>query len=384
MNVPQYAAAAAKLLRRLVPMAQTIAGDRQRGIATLERAMRARARRRSLWLGAALAAAASIPLAVGLVRGTQTSGDVGTQVSILGSPAGRGAALRTGQRALPLVERAQLSAGQHIETPQAGGASLKLSTGTEIDLLDSTSFRVDSQGTTEHFTLERGGLSARVAKLESGQRFIVATPDAEIEVRGTRFRVQVLRDGEICGAGSRSRLEVSEGVVEVRASGKTTSVAAGQRWPADCSQTSTELTQTGPNDSSAQPASALQRTRGVALASGVLAAGGGHEASIDRPRLSGSTRRAADPSSGLTEVNDLFAEGLALRRQGDSEGALRTYQSLIVRFPTSPLAENALVERMRVLAGKRDPRARREAELYLTRYPRGFAANEARLLTVAP
>src|SRR6187551_3514672 len=100
-------------------------------------------------------------------------------------------------------------------------------------------------------------------------------------------------------------------------------------------------------------------------------------------RCDGSPPRAMEQKSTLTEANDLFAAGVALRRQGDSEGALRSHQALIVRFPASPLAENALVERMRILSRARDARARHEAELYLSRYPRGFAANEARTLTVA-
>ena len=89
-------------------------------------------------------------------------------------------------------------------------------------------------------------------------------------------------------------------------------------------------------------------------------------------------------ASALAEQNDLFAEGVALRRQGDVSGALRAYQNFITRFPRSPLVENALVERMRVFASTRDARARAEAELYLSRYPHGFAVKEARLLTAAP
>jgi len=384
MNVPQYASTAAKLLRRFLPTAQTtIVADRQRGIATLERAMLARARRRRLQrLGATLAAAASILLAVSLVRWTRASSDRGQRVSIQGSPAGRGAALRTGEHAQPLAERAELAAGQRIETAQAGGASLKLSTGTSMDLSDSTSFRVDSQGTTERFTLERGRLSAHVAKLALGQRFIVATPDAELEVRGTRFRVQVLDGGEACGAGSRTRLEVSEGVVEVRASAKTTTVTAGQGWPADCARQPHRPTPT-PSAWSALPTSEHSRMHESPPSPPPLGRRE-HEAGTERPKVDGFAPRLADGSSALTEANDLFAEGVALRRQGDTGGALRSFRALIVRFPSSPLAENALVERMRILASTRDPRVRREAELYLSRYPKGFAANEARPLTVAP
>jgi TolA-binding protein len=248
-----------------------------------------------------------------------------------------------------------------------------------MDLSGSSSFRVDSQGTTEHFTLERGRLSAHVAKLAIGQRFIVATPDAEIEVRGTRFRVQVLDQGEICGAGARSRLEVSEGVVEVRAADKTTSVSAGQRWPADCARAAPGLAPAAVSEPPALPVSTRPRISEAARSPAAASRRPNGSSQVDD-----SASHAREPDSTLTAVNDLFAEGVALRRKGDSEGALRAYQAVIARFPSSPLAENALAERMRILASRHDPRAAREADQYLSRYPQGFAASEARALTVAP
>jgi hypothetical protein len=84
----------------------------------------------------------------------------------------------------------------------------------------------------------------------------------------------------------------------------------------------------------------------------------------------------------LTAQNDLFAEGVARGRQGDTSGALRAYQELMSRFPSSPLAENALVERMRLLATT--PEGAREAQRYLARYPHGFAAGEAKKLSAEP
>jgi len=385
MNVPHYASAAAKLLRHYLPNAEGGSGDRERGIATLERAILARARRRrTQWLSGALLSAASIALAVGLIR-RSASIDAPRQVSIQGSPSGRGAALRTGERAQPLPERAEVASGQRIETAQEGGASLKLSTGTSIELADSTSFRVDSQGMTEHFSLERGQLSAHVAKLSQGQRFIITMPDAELEVRGTRFRVQVLDRGSNCGAGSRTRLEVSEGVVEVRAAGLTVSVVAGQRWPTDCTDSATGLLPvTSVGSSQMVPPSRVQRRDSARFSTGA-AAHQGHDAAAATPaHADAAAAELPERGSALTEANDLFAEGVALRRKGDAPAALRTFLALIARFPASPLAENARVERMRILASTHDPLAQHEAELYLSRYANGFAASEARRLTVGP
>jgi outer membrane protein assembly factor BamD (BamD/ComL family) len=88
--------------------------------------------------------------------------------------------------------------------------------------------------------------------------------------------------------------------------------------------------------------------------------------------------------SSLTAPNDLFQEGVALRRQGDASGALRAYQALLTRFPGSPLVENAMAERLRLLAKTGDARASAEARRYLERFPHGFAANEARAMVAKP
>ncbi|MET0790837.1 MAG: FecR domain-containing protein [Polyangiaceae bacterium] len=378
MNIPRFASAAAKLLRDSLPEVRPTAGARARGIATIERAMLARARRRRLkWAGAAVLSAAAAVSLVSAGRWMSTRPDTDAEVSINVTPAGHGAALRAGARAEALPERAELASGQRIETPSDGGALLRLSTGTSMDLGGSTSFRVDSQGKVERFSLQQGELSAHVAKLSGGQRFIIATPDAEVEVRGTKFRVRVLGAGETCGAGSRTRLDVTEGIVEVRASGATVNVVAGEHWPSDC--TDAELTR-----SVAAPLS-LPRAAPVPDVSAVPL-----HAQAARPFASSSAehaplvRGAPEQASELAQQNDSFAEGVALHRQGDVAGALRAFQSFLVRFPRSPLAENALVERMRILASAHDPGARTEAQRYVARYPRGFALGEAKQLTEAP
>lgn len=378
MNVPRFASAAAKLLRGSLPEDKPKAGDRVRGIATIERAMLARARRRRLkWAGAAVVSCAAAFLLVSAGRWTSARRPTGPVVSINVSPAGHGAALRAGDHAEALPERAELASGQRIETPADGGASLRLSTGTSMDLGGSTSFQVDSQGSVERFSLQQGELSAHVAKLSVGQRFIIGTPDAEVEVRGTRFRVRVLDKAGACGSGSRTRLEVTEGIVEVRASGTTVDVVAGQRWPSDC----------------AEPESKYPATAAPSLPGMVPSPSASVDAThtpVRRPLSIGpadqapSVREIGEQASELAQQNDSFAEGVALHRQGDVAGALRAFQSFMVRFPRSPLAENALVQRMRLLANAHDPSARAEAQRYIARYPRGFALKEAKQLAEAP
>jgi hypothetical protein len=221
--------------------------------------------------------------------------------------------------------------------------------------------------------LRRGELAAHVAKLTQGQRFIVTTPDAEVEVRGTRFRLSVLGQAEACGAGTRTRLEVTEGVVEVRAAGSVIAITAGQHWPVDCSSSAPAQDARGKTDEPAlthASASALTPKHAVAQVTSTASPSGESERTLER-------------ASALAVPNDLFAEGVAKRRQGDVSGALRAYQELLTRFPRSALAENALVERMRLLAGSGDSGVA-EAKRYLARYPRGFAVKEAQALAAEP
>jgi hypothetical protein len=72
--------------------------------------------------------------------------------------------------------------------------------------------------------VEQGTIAFGVAKLAVGERFRVRTADAEVEARGTRFVIAVEREHLM-------KVDVSEGVVEVRQSGrKPVLVEAGGTW----------------------------------------------------------------------------------------------------------------------------------------------------------
>jgi ferric-dicitrate binding protein FerR (iron transport regulator) len=361
MNTPRYAAAAARLIRQHLPGASVVAADEARGVETIERAMLARKRRRQsvAWAGA-LSAAAAVAIAATQLRQSSAPASSTVPIAIDVTPSGQGAALARSEGREQLKQRVSIESGQRIDTPANGGASLQLSTGSSMTLSGRSSFRVDSQGATQRFSLQHGELVAHVAKLTTAQRFIVDTPDAEIEVRGTRFRLRVIERPEACGGGTRTRLEVSEGAVEVRlASANTVSVKAGEVWPTDC----------------AEPIHVTQTPAPQSI--------NGHETTIPKTHaVSPIAANETERGSALTAPNDLFAEGVARGRQGDTSGALRIYQELMSRFPTSPLAENALVERMRLSTTIHERAV--EAKQYLARYPRGFAAAEARKLLSEP
>ncbi|MDP9151771.1 MAG: hypothetical protein M3O36_17750, partial [Myxococcota bacterium] len=179
---------------------------------------------------------------------------------------------------------------------------------------------------------------------------LVDTPDAEVEVRGTRFRVSIVPADASCGGGTVTRVLVTEGIVAVRYAGLETALTAGAQWPAGCASAAT-FTPPPPN---ATPRAS------VALRTG-----------------------AATASSKLTQQNDLFAEAVAAKRAGDTRGALAAFNRFLAGYPSSPLAESAAAERMRLLHAAFSPAAITAAKQYLARYPTGFAHAEAETISGA-
>lgn len=97
-----------------------------------------------------------------------------------------------------------------------------------------------------------------------------------------------------------------------------------------------------------------------------------------RPARAGSVPERSGAESDLEVVNRMFAEAKQQRREGRDVSALALFERLLARYPRSVLAEEALVERMRLLVRLgRSADAERAAQRYLARYPRGFARGEA-------
>jgi len=253
-----------------------------------------------------------------------------------------------------------------------GTAALALSTGSRLDLESDAAVTARTLASHQRFFLSRGALEARVAKLGMGERFVVETPDAEIEVRGTEFRLEVPERADACDSNVRTRLFVREGVVEVRSGNRMARITAGGRWP-DCH---------GPNRE------ALPKGKPVRDAPGEQPAMGhnlGEGSASPRAKAAEIPAPESSNSPALVEQNDLFAEGVAARKRGDASAAISAYGRLIEKYPGSALVENAMVERMRLFGRSDSDAARREAARYLERYPSGFARAEAnRLLLGSP
>ncbi len=80
----------------------------------------------------------------------------------------------------------------------------------------------------------------------------------------------------------------------------------------------------------------------------------------------------------LADQNRLFAEAMSARKRGGSADALDALEQFVRSYPHSPLAQDAYVERFRILSEAGDrAAAARAARAYLTLFPRGFAREEA-------
>ncbi len=363
MNNPRYAGAAARLLRkeRSETERRSPEGARENGIATILVAMaqrRRQARQRWLAAGAVLGVAAATLLWL-TSAATEPAPPSGDELEAVASAANGGAWFSTKDGRQPLGVQTPLPVGALVSTMNHGSVKLELSTGSQLSLQGDTELQLASNTTEQRFVLSSGSMRANVQHLEAGQRFMIVTPDSEIEVVGTSFQLGVLGSGQACGDGLRTRLEVTEGVVEVRADARSWRVEAGQRWPSDC---------------------AAQSVVDPAIADRVAESETPDAPAIEKaiPKTRTSNAAAAKEGSSLREQSDLFARAAAAGRQGRTDLSLKLYGALLQRFPNSALAENAVVSRMRLLAHSRPERAKGEARRYLSRFPQGFAREEAR------
>jgi hypothetical protein len=134
-------------------------------------------------------------------------------------------------------------------------------------------------------------------------------------------------------------------VVVVRQEGTEKSLSKGEQWPAGCPKVPPSVLIVPPD------------TGGAAAA----------------PR---SVSMDLSPSN-LGEQNDLFAEAMRAKRNGDGAAAVSGFDRLVARYPSGQLAENAAAERMKVLATIDRRQAVAAANQYLARYPSGFARGAA-------
>lgn len=344
-------------------------GERERAIAAIAGAMKAKARRRAQlrFSAFALAAAAAVALWIGVgrrgpaptapVASAPASTIPATSVAgIVAVPMGGAVTpIRAGRPGTPLAGPATLAAGDRLVAAQGAFASLSLPTGTRLELKGGGDLSIVEQGSASIFSLAAGSVRADVHKLGQGERFVVRTLDAEVEVRGTSFQVSTVDPDP--GCSTRTRLTVFEGVVVVRSASKEVAVRAGERWPLDCA---------APAVASAAPSTSV-----AALGPTVVAP--------KAPTVASSTVAPPTPSV-LAAQNALYSEALAAKNKGEYATAVDRFDSYLLLYPGSALAESAAGERVRALYKLDRARGVAAAKAYLAAYPKGSARADAQTI----
>jgi FecR protein len=375
------------LRRQSLPLPPASLGDRAVTVAALEQALRGRARRR-VWQRVSVGAAAAAVLAVtwGWVLHRPPSPIVElapprvapppTVLTATARPGhGDGATILRGTTAVALHESVPLKAGDRLAVPRGAGVAVSLSTGTELGLTGNGTLSLVQLDAMQRFRLPSGTLNAKVHPLETGQRFIINTADAEVEVKGTQFEVSIL-ERPACADGTRTRVEVFEGVVTVtRPGGQPVYVAAGSDWPRNCRPPAgavvvarksfsrharlgleTDLrptTKTTSRRAPARPAEAAPPAD--PFADIVLPPPSSTASSAPTAAFHPPSRIVRPPASSLVVENDLYEEALKAIKDGDRAKALRRIDELLTRFPDGVMAESAQLERRKLKADRGAP-----------------------------
>jgi hypothetical protein len=247
---------------------------------------------------------------------------------------------------------------------------LQLASGVEVMVGADTRLSPpdkDHRSDREELVLDAGFVHVDVPKLPPGHSFTVRTPDTLVVVHGTSFSVEVARPGP--SALPVTRVVVSVGVVAVRHGESEVLLGPGMEWAS--------------SNEAVEPA--LHRGRTVSALKPEPTASTSRSTRHESTPNSSPAPEPAVAATDLAEQNHSFAEAMLARERGDLAGAVRILDSFARRYPGSPLAQDASVERFRALARLGDhAAAAREARRYLTLYQNGFARDEARSLALEP
>jgi ferric-dicitrate binding protein FerR (iron transport regulator) len=248
-----------------------------------------------------------------------------------------------------------LKPGQTIEA--AGTArEVVLGSGARV-LLDAGRLSASAADPWEEsLELDDGAVALHVPKLAGRHSLVVRTPEAEVRVHGTRFRVQ--REKE------QTTVSVGEGLVEIRPQGPgrpARFLGAGESMTVE----------------------SLERYRHRVRVSALEALGSGQEG-LAQQRFDELLATEPGPSD-VAEVHANLAWSAAAR--GDRRSALEHYRVALATLPSDERpawADNACAERA-LLLEREEPEAARQAwGEYLDRFPDGIHAALARVRLAEP
>jgi hypothetical protein len=233
--------------------------------------------------------------------------------------------------------------------------------------------------------VDRGRVDCEVAPREGRPPFVVQAGDVRVRVVGTHFTVA--RDAQ----GGGAHVSVSHGVVEVTSHGQTVSVHAGDEWPpvappppaptAQNTPPAPEPVATAPRTRARHPPRAVPRRARAAQAPETQAPVA--PATGSAPGVPPATAPPPEPPppppvapAAPPSTQELY-ESANRMEASNPDGAIAIYSKLAAG--SGPWAANALYAwgRLQADRGRRAEAARRLND-YLTRYPNGANARDAR------
>ena len=243
-----------------------------------------------------------------------------------------------------------------LQTSARSSAAVATTQGVAVQVQAATRVRFEpTSGGPGHerLGLVFGRIDVDVPEDGRQREFTVQTPQATVIVHGTRFTVEVARsqpDREL-----QTTVRVERGRVEVRGRRGTAMLAAGTSWSSrDQSQPAVRA------PALPQPAASTQLPEQPLV-------------------VAGASRAPSAVPSSLAQQNAIYARAMQAKQRGDDDRVLRELDILMQRYPDSPLAPDARVERFRALKRLgRTAEAARSARRYLAEQPDGFAREEAR------
>lgn len=244
-------------------------------------------------------------------------------------------------------------------------------------------WQTETIASTSRVTLRSGKAAFHVEHLEREEKFFVNLPDGRIEVRGTRFVVDVVE-------GKTHSVEVTEGIVWLDIPSFHGLLHAGERWPSmetahvDKPESPLPIPTAAPTETAApEPITAPEKTNGAEDVPGP------NLPKSTSPKNSSpeqSTNDAPSPAgSAITAEKDdagpRFAEAMSAFSAGNDARAEQLFVEFIRDFPRDGRAEDAMFLRAKSRARRGDSAgAAAIAREYLKAFPRGFRRPEAERL----
>jgi hypothetical protein len=321
----------------------------------MDRAQRLRGRQR--WLRGVLFAAAVAAVGTGAFLFATTWGDVSPPDSGQGAVVvearaqvqkGTAEVTRNRERHVLFGEHSiALSAGDFVRVGTLGSLVVALPDRAVSQWRADTELDVrEVQAERQAFNLRRGHVAIDIPPDSPPRHLVVSTPHVDVVVVGTILDVSVIEKGD----EQVTEVRVQRGHVKLTHAERTVAkLAAGEFWSSR-----------KPKPAVDEPSEPKETDTSAAV-----------------------TARAPAPTqsdaSTLKDENRLYRAALDARNAGGDELAVRLLSQLLQQYPTSPLAQEAKVERFRAL--RRLGRAKEASEAarrYLAEYGDGFARKEAR------